>query len=525
MGYELELDKLETVVKLASQVEGEEGARLRGAVQGLAHSLQEARQQIHEMSSAQADALVNAAMLMTELKEMKDQAESLRVKAEFANQAKTQFLASMSHELRTPLNAILALSEALLEKLYGPLNEQQTAALGDIQKGGSHLLALINDILDLFKIEAGHGDIDLTAFQVEPMCQEALQMVKNGAYNKRLQVSTSFDPKINAIHADRRRMKQILVNLLSNAFKFTPVDGSVNLEVTGDVAANQIRFTVSDSGIGIRAEDMRSLFQPFHQIDSRLSREYAGTGLGLVLVKRMAELHGGDVAIESEPGKGSRFTVTIPWKPADLPMVTPAPGKTLIPVRKIFLVEDSLVEATKIRRYLESMGIELVLQTVIEGAPERIRAERPNLVMLDIQLPDGDGWDVLASMKQDPELAKIPAVISSIIDDRDKAKKLGAFDLIVKPISRETLEGLVDRLGGKTSLSDGEFGVSSAGLPPLVLHADDDPVNGRVVRDALQSQGYRVESVLDGKSAIEAALRLKPQLILMDIQMPGMDGL
>ena len=235
--------------------------------------------------------------------------------AELARAArlKDEFLASMSHELRTPLTGILGLSEALQLQVYGPHNEKQLKALRSIEESGQHLLNLINDILDLSKIEAGKVELQIGAVAVAEVCQASLRMIKEIAQKKKLKVSFNLDMLVTTAQADSRRLKQMLVNLLSNAVKFTPEEGSVGLEVEGDAAHKTVRFIVWDTGIGIAPEDMPRLFRPFVQLDARLAREYSGTGLGLSLVQRMADMHGGSVTVESEPGKGSRFTITLPW--------------------------------------------------------------------------------------------------------------------------------------------------------------------------------------------------------------------
>jgi PAS domain S-box-containing protein len=230
-----------------------------------------------------------------------------------AARLKDEFLASMSHELRTPLNAVLGLSEALREQAYGPISERQDRALQTIEESGRHLLELINDILDLAKIDAGRMDMDMDDIEVEPICQMSMRMVRQAAQQKHITMELTIDPAATRVRADPRRLKQILVNLLSNAIKFTPGDGRVGLDVTTDAAQHAMHFTVWDTGIGIAPGQMERLFQPFVQLDSRLARRYDGTGLGLALVDRMVRLHGGSVAVTSEQGVGSRFRVSLPW--------------------------------------------------------------------------------------------------------------------------------------------------------------------------------------------------------------------
>ena len=227
---------------------------------------------------------------------------------------KDEFLANMSHELRTPLNAILGMTEALRDEIYGALGERQSKAVGTIEESGRHLLNLISDILDLSKTEAGEMKLEIVAVSVESACQASLQLVRQMTLQKRLKVSLTLDSGVTILEADERRLKQILINLLSNAVKFTPEGGELGLEVVGDGENKVVRFTVWDTGIGIAPEDAERLFKPFTQLDSSLSRRYEGTGLGLSLVHRLAEMHGGGVSLESQVGVGSRFTVSLPWR-------------------------------------------------------------------------------------------------------------------------------------------------------------------------------------------------------------------
>jgi len=243
-------------------------------------------------------------------------AELSRANVELTRSArlKDEFLAMMSHELRTPLNVVLGMSEALQEKIYGPLHDRQLKPLRMIEESGRRLLKIITDILDLSAISTGDITLDIAPVDAESLCQASLRLITQLAQKKSLKMSFMFDSTATIIHADGRRLKQVLVNLLRNAVKFTPEGGKIGLEVEGDADHQVVRFTVWDTGIGITEEDMERLFQPFVQLDSRLSRKYEGTGLGLSLVYRLVELHGGSISVESEVGKGSRFTVLLPWK-------------------------------------------------------------------------------------------------------------------------------------------------------------------------------------------------------------------
>src|SRR6266498_194541 len=297
--------------------------------------------------------------------ELERRVEERTKELERALRAKDEFLANMSHELRTPLNAILGLSESLIELAAGPLNEKQHRYVGMISESGNHLLSLINDILDLAKIEAGQIVLNINEVDLKLVCQASLRMINELAHKKNQQVTLEIEDEIGPVWADERRLKQILVNLLSNAVKFTPENGKLGLEVQADSEEKRIMITVWDNGIGISESDLTRLFRPFVQLDSGLAREVTGTGLGLTLVAQMVRLHGGSVAVESQPGQGSRFTVILPWEPAlatDAMLRLKSTGKfrAIKPDKKerptILLVEDTKEVTMMIVDYLEMAG-------------------------------------------------------------------------------------------------------------------------------------------------------------------------
>ncbi len=459
--------------------------------------------------------------------------------AELARTAmlKDEFLASMSHELRTPLNAVLGLSEALQEEVYGPLNDRQRRSLHSIEESGRHLLELINDILDLAKIGAGKLELDLEPTSIETICQASLRLIKQIAHKKRLSVDLTIDPAVTVLNVDARRMKQILVNLLSNAVKFTPEGGAIGLEVSGDAARQAVDLTVWDTGIGIAQEQMTWLFQPFVQLDSRLARQYQGTGLGLALVYRMVEMHGGSIAVTSEVGRGSRFTVALPWYTANAAAQASAPAapETVAfdrtTIRRALVVEDSPTTADQITRYLHELEIESA--TVGNGAEvvALAIAARPDLILLDLLLPDISGWDVLALLKAEPRTRAIPVLIISVIDERSRGLALGAAEYLVKPVARADLQHVLPALTPTLR----EYGIpqapgaastpARATPPPLVLLAEDNEANITMISDYLGARGYQVVVARNGAEAIARAREARPAIVLMDIQMPGMDGL
>lgn len=444
-----------------------------------------------------------------------------------ASRMKDEFLASMSHELRTPLTGVLNLSEALQEQVYGAMNDKQMKSLKMIEESGRHLLGLINDILDLSKIEAGQFELQIESCSVSNSCQSSLQMIKGLAQKKCQRVSFSINPASIDIMADARRIKQMLVNLLSNAVKFTPNDGSIGLNVEGDMEAQIVRFTVWDEGIGIDPEDLPKLFRAFTQLDSKLSRQQPGTGLGLALVQRMADLHGGSVSVETTPGKGSRFTVTLPWI-----QVEKTPGSlsedkfNAIPLLEVLTVEDKGADAAHLTRLLADLGITNIVHSYGEGVIDLAAHMSPGAILLDIYLPDKLGWDVLTDLRSDPRTSDFPVIITSVEEDRSRAAALGAVGYLVKPFSLSSLREELGRAATKSGIRNATvLVVGQVSTGPLILLAEDNEANITVYSDYLTSNNYRVTVARHGSEAITLTQQTQPDLILMDIQMPGMDGL
>ncbi len=445
-----------------------------------------------------------------------------------ANRLKDEFLANMSHELRTPLNAVLGLSEALREQTYGPLNARQDRTLAMIEDSGRHLLDLINDVLDLAKIGADKLVLEHERVIVEQICEASLRMVSQTAQAKQIELQLRLDPRVTVIMADVRRLKQILVNLLSNAVKFTAPGGRAGLEVVADDDKGTISFTVWDTGIGIAPEQLENLFQPFVQLDSRLSREYAGTGLGLALVYRMCELHGGSIAVESAPGKGSRFTAVLPWSAEGrLPLDSDQPGRPAsldLTLRSAVIIEDSPTAADQLRRYLGELGILTLALASGVNAVSAVAEARPDLVMLDILLPDTTGWEVLAQLKADPRTAAIPVVIVSVVDDESRGLALGAAAYVVKPYTRAIILNALQQLGAGPEIF-GDESDRRDHAATTILVVEDNETNLVTVTDYLSAVGYVPIAARTGAEAISRASEQRPALILMDVQMPGMDGL
>lgn len=470
----------------------------------------------------------------TDLRRTTNELESARRRAETANQFKSEFLANMSHELRTPLNAVLGLSETLQLGVYGEMNEKQEKALLQIQSSGRHLLDLINDVLDLSKIEANRFELELSTVSVPDLCAASVEFVAEEARRKKISLTTKIDESVDSICADERRMKQVLVNLLHNAVKFTRPGGLVNLQVEALEHVKAVSFTVSDTGIGIPEDRLELLFKPFSQADSSLAREFGGTGLGLSLVYSLVNLHNGSVSVETEAGKGSRFNITVPWHPMPptekkvdhrLPGASASEFARIL--KKALIVEDSSITSEQIGRYLAEIGMESVVHKVGRGAVDKVKEVRPGLVLLDLRLPDVSGWAVLDQLKQDEETRKIPVVIISMYDDRSMGLERGAVDYLLKPITPNRLADSL-KLAALSSMpkQDASAGQGEGeGLAGRLLLVEDNEANIVPTTDFLVSQGFEVTIARNGIEAVHNAQVLKPDLILMDIQMPEMDGL
>ena len=371
-----------------------------------------------------------------------------------ANRAKDEFLASMSHELRTPLNTILGMSETLTEQTRGPLNDKQTQAVQLITSSGEHLLHVINDILEVSKIEAGKLNIQPDMISVKEVCESSLSFVREMAVKKSISLDFHSQPEISRLYADPKRLKQILVNLLSNAVKFTPEKGRVRLEVDTNAEKDQIQFSVIDSGIGIAQNDLKKLFTPFTQLDSGLSRQYAGTGLGLVLVYKFTELHGGSVHVESEVGQGSRYTVILPWRQdttagqtigENLSAVGEAIQESTPPSKDpsvILLAEDNESNILVIQDYLLDHGYQVTLAHTGVQALEKAMEVSPGLILMDIQMPEMDGLEATRLLRGNPRFASTPIIALTALTmpgDRERCLEAGANEYMSKPVSLKML--------------------------------------------------------------------------------------
>jgi CheY-like chemotaxis protein len=340
--------------------------------------------------------------------------------------------------------------------------------LRTVEESGRHLLSLINDILDLSKIEAGKVELQIGPAAVGMICQASLQFIKQTALKKRIQVSLTLDSQVTTLQADERRLKQILVNLLSNAVKFTPEGGAVGLDVKGDAEKSVVRLTIWDTGIGIAPENMDKLFQPFVQLDSRLSRQYSGTGLGLSLVHRMVEMHGGSISVESEVGKGSRFTVSLPWavnqeinqpeeemgrqrnKESEGRVVASSPDHPVT----VLLADDNEISLGMVSEYLMVKGYRVIPARNGREVIQRAREDKPDIILMDIQMPGMDGLEAIRRIRSDAasKVAKIPIIALTALvmpGDRERCIEAGANEYIGKPVSPQGLVKVIQALRSK----------------------------------------------------------------------------
>ena len=482
-----------------------------------------------------------AARDVTELKRFERTLQETNIALEHASRMKSEFLATMSHELRTPLNAIIGFSEALKDGLIGEMPDAQHEYIGDIFTSGQHLLSLINDILDLSKIEAGMMALELEVVDLNKLLSNSLSIVKEKAAAQRISLVLESDEDLEAPVLDTRKTKQIIYNLLSNAVKFSAVGGQVTLRVkrvpracvgvlpgvwpvhSFPLAENEfeefVEISVSDSGIGISKADMEKLFQAFSQIDSSLARKFEGTGLGLAMVKLLAELHGGSVAVASLEGKGACFAAWLPLRRSgqlDLMAANEDPHSPAAKQRErvALVVEDDDLAADLVRLLLEAEGFTVLRATNGESALLVAPQQDLSLITLDIELPGIDGWEFLDRLRENDALAQVPVVVVSGRDFDSIALTHGAAAVLQKPISRAQLKSSLASLG--------LHAVEGQSLKVMVV--DDDPKAVEVIAAFLPAPSYSITRVYGGREAIVMAKQLRPELILLDLMMPDVSG-
>jgi signal transduction histidine kinase/ActR/RegA family two-component response regulator len=357
-----------------------------------------------------------------------------------ASQHKSDFLASMSHELRTPLNAIIGFSEVLLERMFGELNERQDEYLRDILNSGKHLLELLNEILDLSKVEAGRMELEVSVFSLRRTIEHAIALVRERAALHSIAVTLEMDPSLDLIETDELRFKQVMLNLLSNAVKFTPNGGRVAVRAVG--TGQRLAVTVTDNGIGIRPEDRERIFESFQQGQRSPSRE-EGTGLGLTLCRRIVTLMGGTMSLQTEVGVGSTFGFTVPLQAGGV-SVGPGLYDDRDPV--VVVIDDDRASLDLMSAYLSGNGVRVVRASDGKEGLDAVHRLNPVATVLDILLPGMDGWAVLEELRADPKTQGLPVIIASIVDERSRGLAAGAGEYLVKPVGREELLGALRRM-------------------------------------------------------------------------------
>ena len=446
--------------------------------------------------------------------EVNEQLRESQQQALAGTEAKSQFLANMSHELRTPLNAIIGYSEMLQEEAQDAGNEQFVADLQKIHGAGKHLLALINDILDLSKIEAGKMELYLETFDLKTMLEDVVATTRLLVQKKSNTLVVNLAPGLGAMRADLTKVRQALFNLLSNASKFTE-RGTITLTAARETNSDRewVVLQVKDTGIGMTREQLGRMFQAFSQADPSTVRKYGGTGLGLAITRHFCRMMDGDVTVASEPGTGSTFTLRLPAEVRD-------PVKDSQPIthdqlpkegNTVLVVDDDASARDLLKRFLNKEGFHV--ESAANG-PEAINAAkriRPKVITLDVMMPGMDGWAVLTKLKEDPLVAEIPVIMLTIVDDKHFGHALGATEYLTKPVDRDRLSALVHKLTNRAS-------------PGKVLIVDDDPEVREMLVRTLERQDWVVSTADDGRAGLDSIAANAPDLILLDLMMPRMDG-
>jgi signal transduction histidine kinase/DNA-binding response OmpR family regulator len=452
-----------------------------------------------------------------QLQEQTIQLAQAKEAAEAASRAKSTFLANISHELRTPLNAIIGYSEMLAEDFEDEGLEEFIPDLHKIRAAGRHLLTLINDVLDLSKIEAGKMELYLETFEVGRLIEDVVSTVQPLVEKNANTLEVHCASDLGRMHADLTKVRQSLFNLLSNAAKFTE-GGAITLAAVRETVdgAEWVTFRVSDTGIGMTPQQVGRLFQAFSQADASTAHKYGGTGLGLAVTKRFCQMMGGEIGVESEYGVGSTFTIRLPAEVIEreaepVPVATPRFGPLPTGASTVLVIDDDPGVCDVVKRFLSKEGfwVEIALGGA-EGL-QLARELRPDAITLDVLMPDMDGWTVLTALKVDPDLADIPVIMLTIVDDKSKGYALGASEYMVKPIDRDRLVVILHKY-------------RSAPAPLRVLVVEDEPMTREMLRRTLGKEGWTVIEAENGRAALERVAEDPPALILLDLMMPEMGG-
>jgi len=461
--------------------------------------------------TARKTAEENNARLAQALADSNRELEARNREVERANLLKSRFLANMSHELRTPLNAIMGFSELLIDPANGPMSDKQRRWLGHIRAGSTHLLQLINDILDLSKVEADQLEFRPEPVRLAEAIPEVLSIIRPLAQSRQVNLA-EYVPDDLVVEVDRTRLKQIIYNLLSNAVKFTPAHGLVRLEAQG--YSEYVCISVRDTGMGIRPEDQQVIFEEFRQVSETAKGVPEGTGLGLAITRRLVERQGGKIWLESEIGKGSRFSFTVRRsEKAPDPTADPAQTARENSQFRILVIDDEPVTRELVASHLEAEGFATVTASTASEGLAAARSQRPDAIILAVMLPDAEGWDVIHELKRDPATEDIPVIMVSVIDRQEKGFTFGAADYLVKPISRNSLLQVLQKHLPTTPNAE-------------VLIVEDQAPDREIITSVLAGAGVRSVAVEDGRQALEALLNDDGRfhLVILDLMLPGMDG-
>jgi signal transduction histidine kinase/CheY-like chemotaxis protein len=433
---------------------------------------------------------------------------------EIAGQHKSQFLANMSHELRTPLNAIIGYSEILQEDMTDLGQNSVVPDLKKIESAGRHLLGLINDILDLSKIEAGKMDIFLEDVELVPLLEEVRALIVPLAEKNGNTLELRLAEDLGSIRTDRTKLKQSLLNILSNGSKFTENGRLTVVAERFEIDRQMVRFAISDTGIGMTEEQLGRLFQAFTQAEASTTKKYGGTGLGLAISRRFCQLLGGDITVTSRSGKGSTFTIVLPVRSEAPAQITPAEAPRTEPLvddsATVLIVDDDPAARELLAANLKGAGYRLVNAASGDEALSLARKVHPDAITLDVMMPKPDGWDVLSTLKADPDLCDIPVIMVTVAPERGIGLSLGAVEVLTKPVDRGQLTALLNRLVRR----DGP-----------VLIVEDDADARAMMGNTVEKMGLAVEDAANGRLALSwLADHPYPAVILLDLMMPEMDG-
>ncbi|MES2063327.1 MAG: response regulator [Bacteroidota bacterium] len=500
-------------------------------------SEEELRVQQEELRTINAELEEKASLLEEKNQAIEEARQSISIKAnelETTGRYKSEFLANMSHELRTPLNSILVLARILKDNKPLNLSEDQIKYASVIFNAGNDLLTLINDILDLSKIESGKLDMQNEDIKISDILNDMQSLFAEVASNKKINYSTNFSGVPPTIYTDKVRVEQVIKNLLSNAFKFTPEGGTISINAVAGPVAETISFKIKDSGIGIPAEKQRIIFEAFQQADGSTSRKYGGTGLGLSISRELASLLGGNITLSSQPGQGSEFVLTVPFKakfvePQEdtVPTVEnfkPTTFLDTVVVKRsanpdhepfVVIVEDDKNFANILQDYARDHGFKSVMVSEGTNAVEIIKEQQPDAVILDIMLPGKDGWQILKELKQDETTLHIPVHLMSAGEAAaNRVRKEGAISFLKKPVNTETLDKL---FGDIMSKSGTKF--------TQILLVEDHKAQSQALKDLMQSQGITVDQAFDGESAFRMLYENEYQCVILDLNLPDISGL